>query len=47
MQILSDKRGKKQYLLVGMSKKVYKEMVKEMNIIASQQEPSHQLQCAS
>jgi hypothetical protein len=27
---------------VGMSKKVYKEMVKEMNIIASQEEASQQ-----
>jgi hypothetical protein len=30
----------------GMSKKMYKEMVKEMDIIASQEEPSQQ-QCAS
>jgi hypothetical protein len=46
MQIPRDKRGENQYMLVGMSKKVYKEMVKEMNIIASQEEPSQQ-QCAS
>jgi hypothetical protein len=34
-------------MLVAMSKKVYNEMVKEMNIIASQEETSQQLQCES
>jgi hypothetical protein len=29
-------------MLVGMSKKVYKEMVNEMDIIALQEEPSQQ-----
>ena len=33
-------------MLVGMPKKVYKEMVKEMDKIASQEEPSQQQQCA-
>jgi ATP-dependent Zn protease len=35
MNIARDKRGENQYLVVAMSKKVYKEMVKYMNIIAS------------
>ena len=34
MQIPKEKRGEFQYIPVGMSKKAYKEMVKEMNIIA-------------
>jgi hypothetical protein len=42
MKIKSDKRGEIQYMLVGMSKKVYKVIVKEMNIIASQEEASQQ-----
>jgi hypothetical protein len=33
MKIPSDKQGESQYMLVGMSKKMYKEMVKEINII--------------
>jgi hypothetical protein len=35
VKISRDKQGENQYMLVGMSKKVYREMVKEMNIIAS------------
>jgi hypothetical protein len=42
MNIPRDKRGENQYMVVGMSKKMHKEMVKEMNIIASQEEPSQQ-----
>ena len=37
--------GESESMLVGMSKEVYKEMVKEMNIITSREEPS-QKQCA-
>jgi hypothetical protein len=33
MKIPSDERGEIQYMPVGMSKRVYKEMVKEVNII--------------
>ena len=36
------KMGDLQSMLIGMSKKVYKEMLKEMNIIASRDEPSQQ-----
>jgi hypothetical protein len=35
MEIPRDEWGDNQYMLVGMSKKMYKEMVKEINIIAS------------
>jgi hypothetical protein len=35
MQIQKEKRGENQYMLVGMSRKVYKETVKEMNIVAT------------
>jgi hypothetical protein len=42
MKILKDQRADIQNMLVGMSKKVYKEMVKEMDIIASQKDPSQQ-----
>jgi hypothetical protein len=34
MNIPKEKQGDHKYMLVGMSKKVFKEMVKEMNIIA-------------
>jgi len=40
MKIPSDICGDNQYMPVGMSKKVYKEMVKEMNIIASHEDAS-------
>jgi len=40
MKISSNKLGESQYMLVGMSKKVYMDMVKEMNIIAPQEEAS-------
>jgi hypothetical protein len=40
MKIPSNKQGESRYMPIGMSKKVYKEMVKEMNIIASQEEAS-------
>jgi hypothetical protein len=46
MKIPSDGLGEIQYMWVGMSKKVYKEMVKEMNIISSQEDASQQ-QCSS
>ena len=42
IKIPEDKRGDMQTVSVGMSKKVYKEMVKEKYIIASQEEPSEQ-----
>jgi hypothetical protein len=42
MKIPSEKRGEIQYMPVGMSKRVYIEMVKEMNIIASQEDVSQQ-----
>jgi hypothetical protein len=42
MKIPKDQRADIQNMPVGMSKKVYKEMVKEMDIIASQEEPSQQ-----
>ena len=35
MKIPKDKWGEHQYMLVGRSQNVYKEMVKEMNIISS------------
>ena len=34
--------GDQKYMLVSMSKKVYKEMVNEMNIIALRKDPSQQ-----
>ena len=37
-----DERGDMQNVLVGVSKKVYKQMVKEIDIIALQVEPSQQ-----
>ena len=43
---IPEKQGDQKYMLVGMLKKVYKEMVKEMNIIASKKD-SYQEQCAS
>ena len=46
INIPKDKRGDQKYMPVGMSKKVYKEMVKEMDKIASRKESSQQ-QCAS
>ena len=42
MKISKDKRANIKNMPVGMSKKVYKEMVKEMDKIASQEEPSQQ-----
>jgi hypothetical protein len=35
MNIPKDKRWEKKYMPIGMSKKVYKKMVKEMDIISS------------
>ena len=46
MNIPKKKQGDQKYMLVGMSKKVYNEMVKQMNIIALRNE-SFQQQCAS
>ena len=42
MKISKDKRANIKNVAVGMSKKVYKDMVKEMDKIASQEEPSKQ-----
>ena len=42
MKISKDERANIRNMPVGMSKKVYKEMVKEMNKITSQEEPSQQ-----
>ena len=42
MKISKDERADIRNMPVGMSKKVYKEMVKEMDKIASQDEPSQQ-----
>ena len=42
MKILKDERANIRNMPVGMSKKVYKEMVKEMDKIASQEEPYQQ-----
>ena len=39
---IKDERADIRNMPVGMSKKVYKEMVKEMDKIASQEEPSQQ-----
>ena len=42
MKISKDERDDIINMPIGMSKKVYKEMVKEMDIIASHEEPSQQ-----
>ena len=42
MKISKDERVDIRNMIVGMSKKVYKEMAKEMEKIASQEEPSQQ-----
>ena len=42
MKISKDERADIRNMLVGMSKKMYKEMVKEMDIITSHEEPSQQ-----
>ena len=42
MKISKDERDNIRNMPVGMSKKVYKEMVKEMDKIESQEEPSQQ-----
>ena len=42
MKIPKEKWGDQQNMSVGMSKKVYKEIVKEMNIISSREEPYQQ-----
>ena len=42
LKISRDKQGENQNMSVGMFKKVHKEMVKEMNIIASLDESSRQ-----
>ena len=42
MKISKDERADIRNMPVGMSKKVYKEMVKEIDKIASQEEPSQQ-----
>ena len=42
MKISKDERDDIRNMPVGMSKKVYKEMVKEMDKIASLEEPSQQ-----
>ena len=42
MKVSKDERANIRNMLVGMSKKVYKEMVKEMDKIASLEEPSQQ-----
>ena len=46
MKISKDEQADIRNMPVGMSKKVYKEMVKGMDKIASQEEPSQQ-HCAS
>ena len=46
MKISNDQGTDTKNMIVGISKKMYKEMVKEMDIIASREEPSKQ-QCAS
>ena len=46
MKIPKDERSDMQNVLVGVSKKVYKDMVKEIDIIGSQEDPSP-LQCGS
>ena len=42
MKISKDEQADIINMLLGMSKKVYKEMVKEMGIISSHEEPSQQ-----
>ena len=42
MKISKDERVDIRSMPIGMSKKVYKDMVKEMDKIASQEEPSKQ-----
>jgi len=42
MEIPNDQHVDMQNMPIGMSKNVYKEMVKEMDIIASQEESSQQ-----
>ena len=42
LKILEDEQGDMQKILIGMSKNVYNEMVKEMNITAFQEKPSQQ-----
>ena len=42
MKLPKEKWGEPQSMMLGMSKKVYKEMVKEMNIFVSREEPSQQ-----
>ena len=42
MKIRKDQQVDIRNMLVGMYKKVYKDMVKEMDIIASQEDPSQQ-----
>ena len=42
MKISKDEQADIRNILVGMSKKVYKEMVKEMDIIALHEDPSQQ-----
>ena len=46
MKISKDERAEIRNMRIGTSKKVYKEMVKEMDKIALREEPSQQ-QCAS
>ena len=46
MKIWKDEQDDIKNMVVGMSKKVYNEIVKEMDIIASHEEPSQQ-QCDS
>ena len=45
LKIPNDQHTDMRNVPIGMSKKVYNEMFKEMDIIASQEEPS-QLECA-
>ena len=42
MKISEDEEADTKNMAVGMSKNLYKEMVKEMDIIASHEEPSQQ-----
>ena len=42
MEIPHDERGDMRNVSVGVCKKVYKESVKEIDIIASQEDPSQQ-----
>ena len=42
MKLPKEKWGYPQSMPLGMSKKVYREMVKKMNIIASRDDPSQQ-----